>query len=62
MSSERNLALCSRTSRSTVPVLPVSVLAEIRTPTPSSSTQAECSSMTPRDTATNRSNASRMLV
>jgi len=62
MSSDRNRAPPSRTIRSTVPVLPVSVSAEISTPTPSTSRQAECSSIAPFDTATNRSSASRMFV
>ena len=48
MSSDRNRAPCSRSSRRTVPVLPVSVRAESMTPTPSSSRQAECSSMRAR--------------
>ena len=42
MSSDRNSAPCSRSIRSTVPVLPVSVRADSKNPCPFSSMHAEC--------------------
>jgi hypothetical protein len=62
MSSDRNLPPCSRSRRKTVPVFPVSVNAESITPVPANSTHAEWSSIRPRETRTNRSKGSRMLV
>jgi hypothetical protein len=62
MSSERKRPPCSRSSRSTVAVLPVSVSADSMTPTPSSSTHAECRSIRFRSTMTKRRSASTMFV
>ena len=62
MSSERKRPPCSRSNRSTVAVLPVSVSAESITPTPSSEIVAECRSMWSRPTMTKRSSASTMFV